>query len=256
MDSAIFDCSVVHHRKLPFDYKFRFNFFWFYINLDEIETLSKKISIFSYNKFNIFSLLDKDHAYQKNLSVKENVKKFLIQNDIHEEIQKIYLLTNCRLLNYVFNPVSYYFIETTNNKKYAVIEICNTFGEIKPYFVESECFDNSGYTYKCKKFFYISPFTKMDNELTFKVNNDQHTITIHILDHEDKNLILSTHLKGKRQDLNTKNLFWKFFKYPFITLRIILEIHYHALILYLKKLSFKQKSDDLELQQGAYKWKP
>lgn len=256
MDSKLFQCSVVHHRKLPFEYKFRFHFFWFYIDLDELEMIPKNISVFSYNRLNLFSFYDRDHIYKKGVNAKENLQTFMSENGIQEAIKQVYLLTNCRLLGYVFNPVSYYFIETLSQKKYAVIEICNTFKEIKPYFVDTSCFENSTYTYTCQKNFYISPFTNMDNFLKFKVKNTKEKIIINILDYEKNDLVLSTHLKGSPEELNTRNLLLSFFKFPFITLQIIMMIHIHAFILYLKKLPFKRKNDDLELQQGAYKWKP
>ena len=40
-----------------------------FIDHDELITLAKKIKIFSYNKFNIFSYNEKDHGYRDGRSI-------------------------------------------------------------------------------------------------------------------------------------------------------------------------------------------
>ena len=51
----------MHHRLSPKKHRFNYNVFMFYIDLDEVEMLSKKLWMFSKNKFNYFSLKDSEH---------------------------------------------------------------------------------------------------------------------------------------------------------------------------------------------------
>mgnify|MGYP003300420520 CR=1 FL=1 len=75
-------------------------------SLDEINELDSRISIFSHNKFNVFSFYDKDHGERDGSNLKEwvllNIRKFNIEG----KINKIKLLCYPRIFGYVFNPLS------------------------------------------------------------------------------------------------------------------------------------------------------
>ena len=53
-----------------------------YLDYDELNLIDKKISFFSYNKFNLFSFYDCDHGYRDNRSIKEFVLDILSKNNI------------------------------------------------------------------------------------------------------------------------------------------------------------------------------
>jgi DUF1365 family protein len=251
----IWDCFVIHSRKSPKVYRFGFNFFWCQVDLDQLEQY-QKLPVFSYNRFNMFSFYDKDHRYQKDLSCKESTLRYLEQNGIaRRRVKKIELLTNLRMLGYVFNPVSYYFIELDEGEHCCLIEICNTFKEIKPYLVPPQPKEQSLFTIKTIKNFYISPFTELDNTMEFKIERTDSKLQIHIFDYEKDQLILSTHLKGSPVQLTSANLIKRFIRFPLLTIRITWSIHWHALKLYLKKIPFKRKDDDKHLQKGALPWR-
>ncbi len=61
-NSVIYDGHVIHKRFKPKEHYFKYKVFSLLIDLDEIEEISKKIKIFSYNKFNLISFFDKDHG--------------------------------------------------------------------------------------------------------------------------------------------------------------------------------------------------
>jgi uncharacterized protein len=62
MNSCIYKCSVMHHRLAPKEHKFSYDVFMFYIDLDELELLSKTNWLLSWNRFNLFGFYNKDHA--------------------------------------------------------------------------------------------------------------------------------------------------------------------------------------------------
>ena len=103
------------------------------IDLDEIEKLDKNISIFSLNKFNIFSFYNRDHGVRDGSSLKDwvlkNTKKFNISNNI----TKIKLLCYPRIFGYVFNPLSIFYCYEKNNLKAIFYEVKNTFNEQHTY---------------------------------------------------------------------------------------------------------------------------
>ncbi|RZK19909.1 MAG: DUF1365 family protein [Pedobacter sp.] len=56
-ESCIYTAKVMHHRLAPKKHSFWYNVYMFYIDLDEIDLLEKKLRWFSRNKFNLFSLM-------------------------------------------------------------------------------------------------------------------------------------------------------------------------------------------------------
>lgn len=252
MNSRLVKCKVLHSRLKPTKHKFWFNFFWFQIDLDEIKKIRIPF-ILEHNCFGLFSLYDIDHLYGEKLSLKENVLKFLRSNNEHRKVKSIQLLTSLRILGYVFNPVSYYFIEFEGGEQASIIEICNTFKEIKPYFVPSSLYtDKCKYRIETEKNFYISPFSSLDTMMDFKVQyQDKINVNIDVKDGSD--LLLFTRLEG--EPVSLKNLYWFFFRYPLVTLQVTFFIHFHALILFLKKVKFHRKIENQHLQQGMTPWR-
>jgi len=254
MNSCLSFNHVIHARLLPKKYKFGFNFFWFHIDLDEITEVCQSIPFVSYNRFNLYSLYDRDHWYQSGLSLKENVLAHLKQQGLYIDVAKIVLVTSLRFLNYVFNPVSYYFITTTSGDRYCLIEICNTFKELKPILIQQPELDGK-FSIKTRKNFYVSPYTQLNEMMEFVIREDQEKMSINIKTFNQDKIEVLTTLTGDKAPLTILGLMKATFRFPFQTLRVITAIHFHALVLFLKGLNYKKKSDDLDHQKGYVPWR-
>jgi len=254
MTSSLLKCQVRHSRLIPKKYQFDINFFWFAIYLEELEQL-KSLKLLGVNKFNLFQFNEKDYMPRKENSLRERVVGYLKDHGVSEKIEKIKLVSSVRVLGYVFNPVSYYFIKT-ESRDLAIIEIGNTFSEIKPYFVSDEHFNGNKIDFTTKKEFYISPFASMQNIMNFKIEDTQENIKVVIKDsRKSGELEIVTSMDGKRVELNDKALFYYFFRHPLMTLQVIFFIHLHAVILLSKRIPYFKKSDESEHQRGYHSWK-
>ena len=96
--------------------------------------------------------------------VKSNLKSI----GIEEKNLKIKILCYPRILGYVFNPLSIFFIYNLNSKLVSILyEVKNTFGEQHTYIFrvneESDTLKNN-----CEKFF-VSPFMDLQSEYNFKI---------------------------------------------------------------------------------------
>jgi DUF1365 family protein len=252
----IYKNYILHERILPKKYIFGFKFFWYFFDLDELEETSKKSKFFSYNSFNLFSFYDKDHLNRNNKTSKENVIDFLKENEELGEVKRINIITNLRFLGYIFNPVSYFFIEMVGGQEHCIIEIGNTYKEIKPYFVSNKHLKNNLFDVTTPKKFYISPFSELDNTMRFIISRPSEEINVNILDYQVKgDLELKANLKGIRQEFSDLGLIKAALLKPFATLQIIIAIHIHALRIFLKKIPYFSKDKDQHLQQGFYSWK-
>lgn len=251
---------VMHHRLEPKKHRFNYKVFMFYIDLDEIELLKKKIFFFSHERFNFFSLKNNEHIQlpiqnpDRSKTIKEQVLIYLEQNNITPLPKKIFLLTNLNILGYNFNPVSFYFCFNADGSPLcSIAEVNNTFGEMKPYLLSNNTMHDNCFSLNTTKYFYVSPFFNHDANFDFQleVPSDKLNIRIDTNDNE-KRVFLST-LTGIKRSLNNSNVFWYSIRFPFLTLRIITLIHWNALILWLKKIPYRKKHENIELQKGVFK---
>jgi len=245
---------VVRHKRLtPKPYEFTHGVFWFRIELEEVDHLPSWM--ISRNQFNFYNFKDTDHVNFGKNTARENYIEFARQNGVSSEIKRVTLFTQLRFLGYVFNPVSFILLQDVNDVEYAIIEVGNTFNEIKPYFVSNEHFKGDGFTITTKKFFYISPFIDHDNEMTFHFRRKDGEIKIYVEDRNEEEKVLQVWFDGKEQELSNLALAKQTLKFPFVTLKIIFLIHYHAMILWLKGIPYFKKEENKHLQKGAKVWK-
>jgi uncharacterized protein len=256
-NSCLFECTVAHSRHEITDHKFYYKYFMFYIDLDEIDNLSSRLFLLSQNRFNVFNFRDRDHLVFDKPGVKQNILKYIRENGIVEEIKRIQLLTNVATFGYNFNPVSFYFCFDNEDKPIcAVPEVGNTFGELKPFFIDTKNFTFGQFRARMQKNFYVSPFIDHDVFFNFQLSVPDNKLNIKIDDYKEGNKVFTTHLSGKRKDLTDFNLLKYAVKYPVVTLKVIGAIHWQALRLIIKKVPYFKKDEHTDLQKGALaKWK-
>ena len=240
-NSCIYNGTVIHKRFKPKEHFFKYNVFSLLIDLSELDELNKKIRFFSFNKFNLISFHEKDHGERDGSSIIEWVKLNLKNNNISYDKIKIKLLCYPRILGYVFNPLSVFFVYDENEKLISILyEVKNTFGEQHTYVFrvdnESNLIQNN-----CSKKFHVSPFIEMDCKYFFRILNPNKKLSI-IIDQYDKDgKILFASQDGKRSDLDSKQLIKSYLKHPLMTFKIISAIHFEAFKLWAKGIKFIKK---------------
>ncbi len=252
--SCLYECKVMHHRLLPKESRFDYRLFFFCLDLDEIDEVARRTVGFSRNRWNLYSFLDRDHLTLCPGTVKENLIEYLRQNDVLFPVGgRAILVTLPRVLGYIFNPVSFYFcFDAAGAPVCAVAQVGNTYGEMKPYLLREPISENY-FRLITPKLFYVSPFSDLDLDFDFKLRVPGENLDIHIDDKQgDKHVLLSA-LGGPRVALTSGRLLWLTLKYPLITLRVIFLIHWHALLLWLKRLPFHAKAANAHLQCDVLK---
>lgn len=255
MNSSLYECTVMHHRLEPLRNRFVYRIFMFALDLDELDSLSASLRLFSRNRFNLFSFRDADHLRLGKPTVRENLIEYLRSQGITGPVGRIVLITNVRMFGYVFNPVSFYYCYDVNGAPLcAVPEVGNTFGEQKPFLLTGADRDAEGFRKRVTKYFYVSPFIAMDAEFDFRLQVPGKQLHVTIDDYQEgKKFFLST-VHGEQRPLTDARLVWYAVRFPFITLQVITLIHWQALKLYIRKLPFFRKTDNPELQKEIVVW--
>ena len=232
MNSCIYNGEVNHIRFKPVKHSLNYKTFSLFIDLDEIEQLDKSISIFSHNKFNIFSFYNKDHGDRDGSCLRKwvisNLKKYKIEGNI----SKIKILCYPRIFGYVFNPLSIFYCYENDKLKSIFYEVKNTFNEQHTYIFKIK--DGEEIKQKCKKKFYVSPFMDMNTYYNFKLLNPNEKLSIFIKQTDNTGTVLTATQVGDKKEFSFKQLMINFFKYPLMTFKIIGSIHFEAFILWRK----------------------
>ena len=240
MTSAIYNGTVIHKRFKPKLHFFKYKVFSLLIDLSELNILDKDISFFSYNSFNLISFFDKDHGERDGTSLVEWVKKNLNENKINHENIKIKLLCYPRILGYVFNPLSVFFVYDNNKNLISILyEVKNTFGEQHTYIFKVE--NDNLLQHNCSKKFHVSPFIEMNCNYFFRILKPSEKISVVIDQYQLDEKILFASQDGKRVDFNSKELLKSYIKHPLMTFKIISAIHFEAFKLWLKGIKFIKK---------------
>jgi len=240
MTSFIYNGTVIHKRFKPKIHFFKYRVFSLLVDLSELNNLGKKISFFSYNSFNLISFFDKDHGDRDGSCLTNWVKKNLRENQINFDNIKIRLLCYPRILGYVFNPLSVFYIYDKNENLISILyEVKNTFGEQHTYIFKVE--NNNLLQHNCSKKFHVSPFIEMNCNYFFRILKPSEKISVIIDQYQLNEKILYASQDGKRANFTSNELIKSYLKHPLMTFKIILAIHFEAFKLWAKGIRFIKK---------------
>ena len=241
ISSCIYNGNVIHKRFKPKEHFFKYKVFSLFIDLSELNELNDKLKFFSLNKFNLISFYEKDHGDRDGSSLFEWVKKNLTNNEISTDNIKVKLLCYPRILGYVFNPLSIFFVYNKDSSLIAILyEVKNTFGEQHTYVFKVDA-NEQLIKNSCAKKFYVSPFMDLSSEYFFKILNPGNKLSVIIDQRDQEGKLLYASQDGIRSELSSKNLIFSYLKHPLMTFKIIAAIHFEALRLWIKGINLVKK---------------
>lgn len=246
----LYECSVTHCRLTPKRHEFSYRVFMFSVLLEDLPKLSKRLLGFSHNRFNAFSVDDRDHVEMgKAGGIRENLLEWLSGQGVScPQDASIRLVTFPRVLGYGFNPVSFYYVSSALGSVIAVVaEVVNTFREMKLYLIQNAGKDDVWHR-RVAKNFYVSPFSDPGMDFDFKIGIPGETWRVNIDVYAQDERVLLSAIRGERRELSSLRLFWYSIKYPLLSFRIIGLIHWHALLLWVRRVPFVRKSGRREVQ--------
>jgi len=199
--------------------------------------------LFSRNARNVASLNDSDHggAPEKGSGAKW-VRKTLAENGIELD-GRIEIIAQPRILGHCFNPVSFWLCYDRKGVLRVVIaEVNNTYGDRHSYFCHHDDLRpiRADETLTAKKIFYVSPFQPVAGEYSFRFDIRADRIAIRIEFTSPESGLIAT-LSGNRTPLTSFSILWALLRRPLGSRRVLALIHWQALRLWQKGVSFRSR---------------
>jgi len=220
MNSKIYLGFIEHSRFQPAVHSFKYPLYFYGLDLDELELLDRKLWLFGYNRVRPASIHDADYLDTRPGSIKEKLVRLLYEKNPSLTVSSIMMITGARYLNYIFNPVSFYYCFDDQKQVAAMVaEVNNTFGERHVYIPEKtkdpESSDETA-TYHAPKAFHVSPFNNMEGDYEFFFPAPENDIHIRISLIKDNNIALSATLRGASHALTSAGLLKMMVRHPLV----------------------------------------
>lgn len=158
-----------------------------------------------------------------------------------------------RVLGFTFKPVSFWYCHRAPDDqggalRAIVVEVNNTFGERHCYLLDAPAY---GQELRASKVFHVSPFCQVGGHYRFRFMRTQQggvektVARIDYCEGEDASatnpVLLETSVSGTLEPITPQALRRAFWRYPAMTLGVVLHIHMQALRLWVKKVPFFRK---------------
>ena len=208
MTSLVYRSRVEHHRYHPKRHRLIYPLYVYALDLADLNRLDRQLPLFGYNRRRPVSLRDRDYLDGSDRPIREKLLDLVHAHMPAEQIHQVILVTACRYLGYVFNPVSLYYCYDAQDRLLGnVAEVNNTFGERHVYVLAASNGGRTGYPvrYEADKAFHVSPFNRVEGRYHFSFADIRRELDIGIDLHDRDRLILQARLWGQPTPLTALN---------------------------------------------------
>lgn len=243
--------QVRHVRLRPARHAFDYAAYFVLLPMRHLQTKMRKpessnTDALAMNRPGLLSFYDVDHGDGR--SPEQGgalawLESLLAEAKVPDADGEIWLQTFPRVLGYTFKPVSFWYCHRQDQSLAAIVaEVHNTFGERHCYLLHEPKW---GITAQADKVFHVSPFCDVSGHYQFRfmrtlVNGIERIVAR--VDHSDKEgPLIQTSQSGKLVPATANEIRRTFWQYPLWTFAVVMRIHWHALLLWLKRVPFFRK---------------
>lgn len=224
--AALYDCKVRHVRSGPGANDFTYGTYQWLVDLDELPRLPRFVRPLA-------GFRAADHLGDPDLSLRENVDRYLRGQGVDLGGGRILMLTNARALGHVFNPLTVYWCHDASGSVACVVaEVHNTYGGRHRYLLFPDGNDRAS----AAKEFYVSPFQPTDGgSYRMRLPEPGERVTVTIRLHFPDRPVFVAALHGARLAATPLNVLRMAVKHPLPTLTVSARIRWQGIKLFLRK---------------------
>lgn len=253
--SALIRGELMHARHDEVRRTFTYPVYVAAIDLDELPALDRDLRLFSHGGRNLFALHDRD--YRATLApataapvadLRASLATLLAGNGLPAP-HTTRLVTNLRVLGYVFNPVSFFLnYDAAGALSTVVAEVNNTYGGSLRYVLgPGERVAGERIGFRHVRELYVSPFLHGPAHYDFwfdaPLDAAELAIEMHVARPSGSRL-LTARVSGVRTPLSDRALLAAAIRYPWMTAQVIGLIHFEALKMRLAGVAYRRPGGD------------
>jgi uncharacterized protein len=237
MKSAIYVGEIAHQRNVPKMHRFRYPFFMWFLNLDELDQLPGLGWLFSTQHWAISRMQRSDYLGDAQLPLADAVRARMFEITGQEVTGQVYGLMNMRTLGLYFSPVNFYYgFDKDGLFTHFLAEVSNTPWNERHHYAYYVA--DGGYEMTQPKAFRVSPFNPLKQQYRWRISPPGGEVGVAIMVSDERGEIFEARLQLSRQQLNKATVGRLLLKKPIMTAFIVVGIYYQALKIYLKGIPY------------------
>jgi uncharacterized protein len=243
LSSCLYRGEVVHRRLAPVRHELRYAVYNLFADIDELPRLGTSLKLFSYNRFNLFSIDDRKFGPGDGTPIGDHVWSLVKKSAAGRDVAKVFMFCYPSVLGRVFNPLTvFYGLDSIGCLRLMIYEVNNTFGQRHSYVIPvGETAHQS-----CDKKFYVSPFNKVEGHYDFNIQTPGEELKLGIRLTNSEGPCLNAWFAGKKLALTDGALLKSFLSLPLLPLKIIGGIHWEAARLWSKGMRLVERPAPLK----------
>jgi DUF1365 family protein len=224
--AALYECRITHVRTSPLRNAFTYGSYLWFVDLDHLPEpacLLRPLTGFR----------SRDHLGDPGATIRQNVDDFLARRGIDLHGGQIMMLTQARVLGYVFNPLTVYWCHDAGGALACVVaEVHNTYHQRHCYLLHT---DERGRAQTAKEF-YVSPYYPVEGSyrMTLPEPGERLSLTI-VLDRPDGHPFVAS-IRGARRPATGAALLRAAMRHPWSTAAVSARIYAQGIKLYVRGL--------------------
>ena len=235
--ASLYVGETVHHRFAPRPHHFRYRVFQLLIDVDRPAQALRGYRTIRYGRFGLFSFTPRDHGARDGAPLRLWVADQLRAAGVAATAHHIRLLAFPRVLGFVFNPISVFFVHAADERLEAVIyEVNNTFGQTHAYVIPAA--GGPVERHDADKALYVSPFYRVEGGYRFRLTPPGETLELTVRKQTGGRPDFLASLNLRRRSLTDRALAGLFLGMPLMTLGVVVAIHWEAARLWIKGAPF------------------
>jgi cyclopropane-fatty-acyl-phospholipid synthase len=228
--SGVYDGSVMHERTTPRRHRFRYRAPFAAIDLSQADELDRRLRLFAYNRWALFSLWDDDHMGDDRVPLATSVADRMALAGTGG-VERVVMVGSLRTGGYVFNPLTlFYCYDAHDSLRGVLAEVSNTFGERHAYCLATEdaSATDAALRWERPKSLHVSPFFGMDQRYLFRLTEPGERFGAVIDLVEGQSRVFRGSWSGVRSPLSDRSLASQALRHPLSTHMVTARIHLQA----------------------------